>query len=178
MRIFVISDIHGSSNDLNTFIKIFNEEQGDLLVILGDILSHGPRNMLPEGYDPKSVIETLNQYKSKILWIKGNCDAEVDEMVLDFQVSESGVLYYSNRRIYLTHGHKHNENNMNLCSNDILLYGHLHVNFLKEKDGVIIGNPGSISLPKENTQKSYMLIENNEIAIFNLKKEKIMNIKI
>ena len=178
MKIFIISDIHGSSNDLKKFMSIYNEEKGDLLVILGDILSHGPRNNLPESYNPKEVIEILNLYKSKILWIKGNCDAEVDEMVLKFPVSETGFLYYMNRRIYLTHGHKNNENNLDLCPGDILLYGHLHINFLKEINEVIIGNPGSLAIPKENTQKSYMVINNEEIAIFNLEKEKIMSREI
>ena len=178
MKIFIISDIHGSSDDLKKFMNIYNEENGDLLIILGDILSHGPRNNLPDGYNPKKVIEILNSYKNKILWIKGNCDAEVDEMVLDFPVSETGCLYYMNHRIYLTHGHKYNENNLKLCPGDILLYGHLHINFIKEIEGIIVGNPGSLSLPKENTQKSYMVIANNEIAIYSLEKEKIISREI
>lgn len=178
MKIFVISDIHGSYKYLEDFMEIYKEENGDLLVILGDILYHGPRNPLPLGYDPKRVATLLNENKDKILWIKGNCDGEVDEMVLDIPMIEKGVLFINNRKIYLTHGHKYNEKNLNLNNGDILLYGHLHVNFLFEEKGVIIGNPGSLSLPKNNTQNSYIIIDDNKIIIYNLNKEKIMDISI
>lgn len=173
MRIFVISDIHGSLKYLNDFMKIYKEENGDTLVILGDILYHGPRNPLPEEYNPKEVANILNNMKEKIIWIKGNCDGEVDEMVLDFRMVERGVLFYNNHKIYLSHGHKEDENNNKLSKGDILLVGHTHINFIKEKNDVIIANPGSLSLPKNDTKNSYMLIEDNKISIYSLEKTKL-----
>lgn len=178
MKIFVISDIHGSYKYLKQFMNIYDSEKERKLIILGDILYHGPRNPLPEEYNPQKVCELLNQYQDEILWIKGNCDGEVDEMVLDFNMVESGLLLINNHRVYLTHGHKKNEKNMKLFNGDILLYGHLHVNFLKEENGVIIGNPGSLSLPKNNTKNSYMVIENNNISIYSLEKEKLFTKEI
>lgn len=178
MKIFVISDIHGSYKYLKKFLNIYNEENGELLIILGDILYHGPRNPLPEEYNPKKVIELLNQYKNEIMWIKGNCDGEVDEMVLDFNVADSGMMLINNHKIYLTHGHKKNELNMNLSKGDILLYGHLHVNFIKEENDAIIANPGSLSLPKNNTKNSYMVIDDSSIVIYSLEKEKLFSKKI
>jgi len=178
MKIYVISDIHGSLKYLNDFMNIYNEDEGDLLVILGDVLYHGPRNPLPIGYDPKGVIEVLNKIKSNILWIKGNCDGEVDEMVLDFEMNDKAVLFVNNRKIYLTHGHKYNESNLKLNMNDILLYGHLHVNYIKEENGIIIANPGSISLPKNNTKNSYMVIEDHKITIYSLEKELLFSKEI
>jgi len=114
MKVFVISDIHGSYKFLNDFMKIYNEEKSDLLVILGDILYHGPRNPLPLDYNPQKVASLLNEIKDNILWIKGNCDGEVDEMVLDFPMVEKGVLFVNDHRVFLTHGHKYNEKNMTL----------------------------------------------------------------
>jgi len=176
MKVFVISDIHGSYKFLNDFMKIYNEEKSDLLVILGDILYHGPRNPLPLDYNPQKVASLLNEIKDNILWIKGNCDGEVDEMVLDFPMVEKGVLFVNDHRVFLTHGHKYNEKNMTLNEGDILLYGHLHINFLKNENGVIVGNPGSLSLPKENTKNSYLVIENNKITIYSLDKEEIISV--
>ena len=178
MKIYVISDIHGSLKYLNDFMNIYNEDKGDLLVILGDVLYHGPRNPLPLGYDPQGVMEVLNKIKDNILWIKGNCDGEVDEMVLDFNYVERAILFVNNRKVYLTHGHKYNENNLKLSSNDILLYGHLHVNFMKEENRFLVCNPGSLSLPKNNTKNSYMVIEDNCITIYSLEQEKLFSREI
>ena len=173
MKIFVISDIHGSLKYLNDFMKIYQEEKGDNLVILGDILYHGPRNPLPLEYNPQGVIEILNQHKDNIIWVKGNCDGEVEEMVLNFRMVEKGLLFINNHRIYLSHGHKENEDNLKLSKGDILLVGHTHINFIKEKEGALIANPGSLSLPKNNTKNSYMVIEENKITIYSLEKEKL-----
>lgn len=178
MKIFVISDIHGSIKYLRDFMNIFNKENGDTLVILGDVLYHGPRNPLPLEYNPLEVIKLLNEYKEKIIWVKGNCDGEVDEMVLDFKYVERGILFYNNRKIYLTHGHKENVDNFKLLKNDVLLHGHSHVNFIKEKDGCIIANPGSLSLPKENTKNSYLIIDDNKLAIYSLEQEKLYEINL
>ena len=172
--IYVISDIHGSLKYLRDFMDIFIEEKGETLVILGDILYHGPRNPLPLEYNPKEVANLLNKYKDKIIWVRGNCDSEVDEMVLDFPCVDKGALFVNNRKIYLSHGHKE----IKLNKNDIWLYGHYHVNYIKEEDGIIKVNPGSLSLPKENTKNSYLVIDEDKMTIYDLNKEKLYERKI
>lgn len=160
MKLFVISDIHGSVYYLKKALNKFNESKSDLLVILGDILYHGPRNPLPDEYNPKEVVKLLDEYKNKILAIKGNCDAYVDEMVLPFPLVSESIIYNNNKRIFLTHGHILNKDNMpKLLSGDIMLYGHFHIPFIIEQDGVIIANPSSISLPKEGNKPTYMIID-------------------
>ena len=128
MKMMIISDIHGSYNDLKEVLDIFQEEHVDQLLILGDILYHGPRNDLPEGYNPKKVIPLLNQYKDKIIAVRGNCDAEVDQMVLDFPMRADYIqLYIDGHRFFVTHGHLWNEENLPLLNPvDILMEGHFH----------------------------------------------------
>ena len=178
MKIFVISDIHGSYTCLEQFMKIYDEESEKLLIILGDILYHGPRNPLPLGYEPKKVIELLNNYSDQILWIKGNCDAEVDEMVLKFKASVNKKLILNDRYFYLTHGHHLEEVEKELEVNDVLLHGHTHVYYLKNENGIIKGNPGSLSLPKEHEERSYMVIEEDKIEIYSLEKELLVSLDI
>lgn len=176
MKIYVISDIHGSIKYLKDFFDYYDKESR--LIILGDVLYHGPRNDLPLEYNPKEVIKLLNSYKDKILWIKGNCDSEVDEMVLDFKVYKEAKIRFNDYNIYLTHGHINNESNMSLKEKDILLYGHTHINKLEKINGYIVGNPGSISLPKENTKNSFMVIEDSCITIYSLENEVLYRLEI
>lgn len=165
MKLLVISDIHGSKFYLDKVLKRFDDYEYDYLIILGDILYHGARNPLPEGYNPKEVIKSLNAIKNKIIAIKGNCDSEVDEMVLEFPLLKNSMII-NNRRIFLTHGHEFNKDNIpNLSVGDILLYGHYHIPFIIEKDGIIIANPSSISLPKEENVPTFMELDDNEIRI-------------
>lgn len=167
MRLVVISDIHGSSKYTKKAIEVFNREQGDYLLILGDILYHGPRNPLPEEYDPKEVAKILNEYRYKIIAVRGNCDSEVDQMLLDFPcMGDYSVVLYNNKRFFLTHGHKYNENNMpNISTEDIMLHGHTHILGLNKKDGISIINPGSISYPKENNPHSYGVVDGDVFYI-------------
>lgn len=179
MKCMIISDIHGSYDDLKKVIHIFEEENMDQLIILGDILYHGPRNPLPEGYQPKAVIQLLNQYKEKIIAVRGNCDAEVDQMVLDFPMrADYSQLYIDGHRFFVTHGHLYNQDEMPLLNKgDILMYGHFHVPIAKEKDGIIIFNPSSISLPKQGV-KSFGVYEKHKLTIFSLEKEEITSIQL
>lgn len=179
MKLMIISDIHGSYSSLKKVIDIFEEEQADKLIILGDILYHGPRNPLPEGHDPQKVITLLNQYKDKIIAVRGNCDAEVDQMVLEFNIMASYTqLFIDNRRFFLTHGHYYDKDNLPyLFKGDVFMYGHYHVPVLEEKDGIYIVNPSSISLPKHG-EKSFAMYENNEFIIYNLEKEVVMRKKL
>ena len=177
MKVFVISDIHGSSKYLEDFMSIYNEENDKSLIILGDVLYHGPRNPLPEGYDSQRVIQILSPLKDDVLWIRGNCDAEVDEMVLGFNAISNKKLSLNGKTFYLTHGHRINEIIDEVKEGDILLHGHTHINYLKVEDGIIKGNPGSLSLPKENTKRSFMVISEDKIEVLSLDKEVIYSMK-
>ena len=161
MKIMVASDIHGSAYYCEWLIENYKISEAQRLLLLGDILYHGPRNDLPKDYDPKKVAELLNEYKDNIMCIRGNCDSEVDDMVLSFPVTaEYAVLFDGERMIFATHGHRYNIDNIPpMKSGDILLYGHTHVPLCTAKKGVNIMNPGSVSIPKENSPHSYMIIE-------------------
>ena len=179
MKCMIISDIHGSYLDLRRVMDIYEEEHFDKLIILGDILYHGPRNPLPEGYEPKSVIRLLNEYKEKIIAVRGNCDAEVDQMVLEFPMrADYHELYLDGHRFFLTHGHLFNEDELPLVTTgDILMYGHFHKPIIKNKQGIIIFNPSSISLPKESV-KSYGVYENHVLSIYSMDKTLLNSMKI
>lgn len=166
MKVMFISDIHGSYTYAKKAIDLFEEEKADKLVILGDILYHGPRNDLPEGYAPKQVIPLLNSYKNKIIAVRGNCDAEVDQMVLDFPIrADYATIDVDNHHFFLTHGHLFGETNLpNLNNGDVFVYGHIHKQVAKKENNVYIINPSSISLPKEGNN-SYGIYENNCFSI-------------
>lgn len=163
MRFMIASDIHGSSYYAEKMIEAYKRERCDRLVILGDILYHGPRNDLPKEYAPKRVIELLNNISSELLCVRGNCEAEVDQMVLDFPVlAEYAIFYVAGRMIFATHGHIYNETSLpKLKEGDILLHGHTHVPVCKELCGgkYIYMNPGSVSIPKENSKNGYMILD-------------------
>ena len=161
MKILIASDIHGSAYYCRMLLEALEREKADRLFLLGDILYHGPRNDLPRDYAPKEVIAMLNPLKEKLFCVRGNCDTEVDQMVLDFNVlAEQAYLNFNNYSIVLSHGHKLDEKNIPaLCDGDILLCGHTHVPKCEKRDGYIYMNPGSVSIPKENSAHSYMILE-------------------
>ena len=165
MKWFIASDIHGSAYYCEKLLEAYKREGADKMLLLGDVLYHGPRNDLPEGYAPKKVIEMLNAMKNEILCVRGNCEAEVDDMVLDFNVlAEYAILYIKNRLVFLTHGHKFNPQNMpKLKKGDILFNGHTHVSKIEGIGDVLYVNPGSVSIPKENTPRGYMILTETEI---------------
>jgi len=164
MKIFVVSDIHGSEHYANIINEIFLKENPDKIILLGDLYYHGPRNPLTQEYNPMGVAKIFNNLKDKILCVKGNCDAEVDEMISEFEFKESIALTINNKKFFFTHGHKYNIDN--IPNNvDVLVYGHFHTGFIKEKDGITCVNAGSISLPKNNTKNSYLIINDNEIIL-------------
>ena len=163
MKFLICSDIHGDLEAAMKIIDIFNKEGCDRLIILGDILYHGPRNDLPENYAPKGVISLLNEYKSSILAVRGNCDTEVDQMVLDFPVlADYAYVVDGGVRFFLTHGHKFNlECLPPLGPGDVLLHGHTHVLKCEEfGDENYYLNPGAATYPKEGNPSSYMIYEN------------------
>ena len=164
MKYLIASDIHGSLFYCEKLIDAYLRESADRLILLGDILYHGPRNDLPEGYDPKSVAALLNAYRKEILCVRGNCEAEVDQLMLSFPITSGfGVLDTGDRVIFLTHGHHFNIDCLPpLKEGDVLLYGHTHIPLCEKRDGVLCLNPGSISLPKNGSPHSYMVYENGE----------------
>ena len=172
MKYLIVSDIHGSSDSSNIIVSKFNELKCDY------ILYHGPRNDLPECYNPKKVISDLNPISDKIIAVKGNCDAEVDQMVLDFKINDDYTLSYNNKNIYLTHGHHINYSNPTNKDVDVVLYGHSHIIKKDEVNNAIYINLGSITLPKENTARCYAILENNVISIYDINDNLIISYTI
>ena len=163
MKYFIASDIHGSAYFCDLLVKAFENSNADKLVLLGDVLYHGPRNDLPKDYAPKKVIEMLNPLAQKIIAIRGNCDAEVDQMVLNFDVLQT---YKKLDDFYLTHGHHIDE--IDIKKGSIVLCGHTHIPTVEERENYTYLNVGSVSIPKENSAHSYVIFEDNVFSFFNL----------
>ena len=161
MKILIASDIHGSAIYCRMLLNRYQKENADRLLLLGDILYHGPRNDLPEEYAPKQVIEMLNAYKDEIFCVRGNCEAEVDQMVLAFPVlADYALMPLGEHMVYITHGHVFNKEHLPpMKAGDILLHGHTHVPAYEAFGSYMYMNPGSVSIPKEGTPRSYMTLE-------------------
>ncbi len=170
MRYLIFSDIHGSKGCLDKVLQAFELHHCDYIIILGDILYHGPRNPLPVEHNPKEVALTLNALASKIICVAGNCEAPVDQMVLEFPcLAETSLIVDDGVRIFATHGHVYNPSNLPVLGGiDIFLYGHTHLYELRYQNDILICNPGSISLPKENRPQSYAIYANRELTIYDL----------
>ncbi len=166
MKLMIASDIHGSAYWCERLLEKYNEESPDILLILGDILYHGPRNDLPRDYAPKEVASMLNPLADKILCVRGNCDSEVDGMVLDFPImAEYALLHIDGATIFATHGHKFSEDNPpKMPAGAILLCGHTHIAKIAEHENYTYINPGSVSIPKESTGHGYMIFEGGEFV--------------
>ncbi len=157
MKLLIASDLHGSAKYCRLTLEAFERERADKLVLLGDILYHGPRNNLPEEYSPMQVAEMLGNYKQKIICVRGNCEAEVDQMVLPFPcLSEYALISADGVNIYLSHGHREVPP---LMEGDVYITGHTHVPLIEKTDCLHL-NPGSVSLPKENSERGYIVYEN------------------
>ena len=168
MKVLVISDIHGSSYYANKIKELVDIENPEKIILLGDIYYHGPRNDLSQEYAPMKVAEVLNSLKDKLLVVKGNCDAEVDEMISEFKFEDHLLLNINGKNIYFTHGHKYNIEVIPYEEFEILIYGHIHQGFIVEKEGYIFANPGSISLPKGGTDHSYLILDKEKIILKNV----------
>ncbi|MBQ9833547.1 MAG: phosphodiesterase [Clostridia bacterium] len=160
MKWMIASDIHGSAFYCRKLLEAFEKEKTDRLLLLGDILYHGPRNPFPKEYAPQEVAAMLNACKENILCVRGNCDSDVDQMVLEFPImAEYALLSFGKRLIFATHGHKFNNDALPpFNKGDILLHGHTHVSVLEEHENYVYMNPGSVSLPKDGTPNSYMTL--------------------
>ena len=162
MKYMFASDIHGSAYYGKKMLEAYEKEKADRLILLGDLLYHGPRNDLPRDYAPKQVIAMLNEYKDQLYVVRGNCDAEVDQMVLQFPImADYCVIVDQERTIYCSHGHVYHEDNLPPMKNgDIFIHGHTHVLRAEKKDNYTILNPGSVSIPKEGNIPTYATLEN------------------
>lgn len=165
MKWMIASDIHGSAYYCRELLAAAQREAVDKLLLLGDVLYHGPRNDLPRDYAPKEVIAMLNGIKEKLLCVRGNCDTEVDQMVLEFPIlADYAILCVGERVIYATHGHVYNESKLPpLGQRDVLLHGHTHVPKCVEHGNYLYVNPGSVSIPKENSPHGYLILENEQL---------------
>lgn len=164
MKIMIASDLHGSAYYAEKMLEAYKNEQARKLVLLGDLLYHGPRNDLPKGYAPKEVISLLNAHSEDVLCVRGNCEAEVDQMVLAFPVmADYSTMFLpelDGRMIFITHGHLFNEEKLPpFRKGDILLHGHTHIPVAEDRGDYILLNPGSVSLPKGGYAPSYMIYE-------------------
>lgn len=170
MKYMILSDIHGAETNLQKVLEVFEKDKYDFLILLGDILYHGPRNPIPEGHNPSNVVKLLNQYASKIIACRGNCDAEVDQMLLDFPcLNESALIIDEGMRIFATHGHLYHPGQLpKLEGKSIFLYGHTHLWELKKQEDLLICNPGSISLPKEMRPATYAAYTKQTLTIYTL----------
>ena len=162
MKWMIASDIHGSAFYCEQMLSAFLREGADRILLLGDLLYHGPRNDLPQGYAPKEVIAQLSQLKERAFCVRGNCEAEVDQMVLPFPVmADYCLLEQGGHVIFATHGHHYNLDNPPLLkAGDVLLHGHTHVPAKDSSLGFWYLNPGSVAIPKEGSVHSYMTLEN------------------
>ena len=161
MKWMIASDIHGNADSCEKMIRRFEEEKADRLVLLGDLLYHGPRNEVTEGYQPKAVAGMLNGIREKLLCVRGNCEAEVDQMMLDFPVmAEYALLDTGKKMIFATHGHVWNEDHLPpLLPGDVLLHGHTHIPLHTERNGILCVNPGSVTISKNGSPLGYMVFE-------------------
>jgi len=165
MKLLIASDIHGSAYYLDKLIQRIEIEQPDKIILLGDFLYHGPRNDLPKDYNPKEIIGKLNAYKDKIIAVRGNCDSEVDQMVLEFPIMSDYTELVDNNQEYLfTHGHLFDTNKLPSFTKGLrVVSGHTHIPINEEREGVTYLNPGSTSIPKGGSTNSYLIIDDNEI---------------
>ena len=170
MKYFVISDIHGSATALEKALSFFYSFGCDKILLLGDILYHGPRNPIPEGYDNKKVCEILNPLKDIIISCRGNCEAEVCQMVLQFPTMQDfSVVVDENKTIFMTHGHIYAPEIKMPDNFDVFFYGHTHVQKLeKTVNGQIICNPGSTTFSKENSPLGFAIYENSKVQLYDL----------
>ena len=174
MKILIASDIHGSAASCRLLLEAYEREKADRLFLLGDILYHGPRNDLPEEYNPKQVIALLNAKKEQIYCVRGNCDAEVDQLVLDFPImADYALVPAGERMIYATHGHVYNAEKLPpMKPGDILLCGHTHISACEELGEYVYMNPGSVALPKAGTPRGYIVFDGAQFVWKTLAGEK------
>ncbi|MCI1899933.1 MAG: phosphodiesterase [Enterobacter sp.] len=176
MKLMFASDIHGSLPATERVLSLFEQSGAQWLVILGDVLNHGPRNALPEGYAPAQVAEKLNLYASQIIAVRGNCDSEVDQMLLQFPITAPWQQVLLQKcRLFLTHGHLFGPDNLPvLATGDVLVYGHTHIPVAEKQGSIVHFNPGSVSIPKGGYAPSYGMLEDNQLRVIALNDQQVI----
>lgn len=176
MKLMFASDIHGSLPATERVLELFSASGAQWLVILGDVLNHGPRNALPEGYAPAQVAERLNELAARIIAVRGNCDSEVDQMLLHFPIiAPWQQILTENQRLFLTHGHLFGPQNMPaLSAGDVLVYGHTHLPVAELQGDVYHFNPGSVSIPKGGFAASYGILDDNVLSVMALNDQSVI----
>jgi hypothetical protein len=176
MKLMFASDIHGSLPAAERVLSLFAQNETDYLVILGDVLNHGPRNALPEGYAPAEVSERLNTVAERIIAVRGNCDSEVDQMLLRFPITAPWQqVLTAKQRLFLTHGHLFGPDNLPpLSVGDVLVYGHTHIPVAARKGEIFHFNPGSVSIPKGGSSASYGMMEDNKLRVLALNDQRVI----
>lgn len=176
MKLMFASDIHGSLPATERVLSLFAHSGAQWLVILGDVLNHGPRNALPEGYAPAQVAERLNERADSIIAVRGNCDSEVDQMLLRFPITAPWQQVLTARqRLFLTHGHLYSPDNLPpLAAGDVLVYGHTHIPVASRQGDIFHFNPGSVSIPKGGFAASYGMLEENVLSVIALNDQRVI----
>ena len=165
MKILIASDIHGSAFYAAKVGERFSAEKADKLILLGDIYNHGPRNPFPKDYAPQDVAEMLNGLKDKLIVVKGNCDSEVDTLISEFDFMENLCVVSGEKTVLCTHGHIYNKDAMPSTRFDAIIYGHFHTGFIERINGTVVANAGSVSLPKNDTPRSYLLLDGATLTL-------------
>ena len=165
MKFLIASDIHGSSYYAEKISERFKEEKADKLILLGDIYNHGPRNPFPKDYAPLKVADILNGLKDRLIVIKGNCDSEVDTLISEFDFVDNSVIVSAGKTVFLTHGHIYNKDMLPKTKFDAVIYGHFHTGFIEKKNVITVANAGSVSLPKDGTKNSYLVLEEGTLTL-------------
>lgn len=174
MKYLLVSDIHGCRPALETVLKFYDEQHCNMLCILGDILNYGPRNSIPDGLDPKGIVEILNARASDIVAIRGNCDGEVDQMLLHFPIlGDYLLLVDEGKKLFLTHGHVYNKDKMPQGHFDAIVYGHTHLWEMTPINGTVVCNTGSITFPKGGNEPTFMTYEHGTFTAYNLEGKKL-----
>jgi len=168
MKVAIASDIHGSYTYARAFLSAAKKLGAKKYVLLGDLYYHGIRNPLPDGYAPMQVAELLNARAKSLLVVRGNCDSDVDLTVSKFDFASSLILDIAGKTVYCTHGDKYDKVHLPKGKFDVFLYGHYHTGFIEKRDGIIVANPGSISLPKGGTERSFLFWDENKLTLYSL----------
>ena len=167
MNYLIASDVHGSPSTLKKLISYIDKFDVSKVFLLGDLYYSGARNIPPSDYFPKDVVSLLNSIKDKVISVKGNCESDVDLMVSEFVIADDLYLNLFNKDIFLTHGHKYSFDNLPKFKCDIFIQGHTHISKIERKDGMLLLNPGSITLPKDNN-KSFMIMNEEKVTLYDL----------
>lgn len=178
MKILTFSDIHGAIDSAQKIAQLEEMHHFDAMICLGDFNYHGPRNPIPDNYNPKEVVAILNQYKDKMIGVRGNCDADVDQMLYEFRMMPYLLeMEFEDHLVSMTHGHKYNEDKLPpLADNEIFMYGHTHLPRALYENSHYIFNPGSITLPKGGHPRTYGIMDNDGLHIYTLNDELYMEV--